>query len=294
MAKNKSELCDAGSKKTKNTGSSGVECIEKPLERIMVARTGFRFATFADAKDKSIWLAAIAAKDIVPLYKAYAVASANVAEKKFESGTFSVVTEEAIKKTKFESYLSLCSHSALKSYGGSDYTQVIEFNKDDSIALVYDTDGVKIKGQDLTEFKVGIRNIATDDKVAFSEVEMTYEDYNQLEDNFCLIKPNWNGKDLQGIFDVDLEVVSFTATTINVKATLECSGTAVKSFTTPNFAVKNATGVDQVVTALLGSNDIYTLTGTGFVAGYTVGLNGVVTVASVNTSYEDTGAVPLV
>ena len=95
-----SELCTQDGTQTKNTGHSGIECLEGVLKRPMVARTAFRFPTLADFKDKAKWNLAIANKDIVPLYDIYNVASANVAQKKFESGTFSVVQKMQSKKPK--------------------------------------------------------------------------------------------------------------------------------------------------------------------------------------------------
>lgn len=282
----KSELCVQDGTTTKNTGHSGNECFESVLKRTMVAKTAFRFDTIADFKDKAKWLLAVAAKDVVPLYDAYSVAAANVAQKKFESGTFSIVTEDAIKKTKYESYLGFCSHRALSSYEESEYTQVFEFNKDGSLIGCYDSDGIQIKGQDLTNLAVGIRNIATDAKPPFSEVEMTYRDFKELENNYCVVVPTWSEKDLKGIFDVELSQVARTSTSIKVKLTLECTGTDVTNFIGTNFVVKNAVGAVETVSFVPYDPvaKCYEFTGTGFAAGYTVELAGVVTI--VGNNYE--------
>lgn len=282
----KSELCVQGGEKTKNTGHSGNECLESVLKRNMVAKTAFRFDTVADFKDKAKWITAVANKDIVPLYDAYAVAAANVAQKKFESGNFSIVTEDAIKKTKYESYLGFCSHKALASYEESEYTQVFEFNKDGSLIGVQDSDGIKVKGQDLTNLSVGIRNIATDAKPPFSEVEMTYRDFKELQDNFVVVLPTWSDKDVQGVFDVELSQVAMTTTSIKVGLTLECSGTDVTNFIAANFIVRDVAGAVQTVSFVPydSVNKCYEFTGTGFLVGFTVELNGVITV--VNSNYE--------
>jgi len=286
---NKSELCVKDGTTTKNTGHSGNECFESVLKRTMVAKTDFRFVALADFKDKAKWLLAIAAKDIVPLYDAYAVAAANVAQKKFESGTFSIVTEDAIKKTKYESYLGFCSHRALSSYEESEYTQVFEFNKDGSLIGCYDSDG-KIKGQDLTNLAVGIRNIATDAKPPFSEVEMTYRDFKELQERFCVVVPTWSEKDLQGIFDVELSQVARTSTSIKVALSLECTGANVTNFTGANFVVKDAAGAVQTVSFVPydAVAKCYEFTGTGFAAGYTVELAGVVSIVSTNYELVET------
>lgn len=286
----KSELCTTNGENTKNTGHSGNECLESVLKRTMVAKTAFRFDTVADFKDKAKWILAVANKDIVPLFDAYAVAAANVAQKKFESGNFSIVTEDAIKKTKYESYLGFCSHAALASYEESEYTQVFEFNKDGSLIGVFDTDGIKVKGQDLTNLSVGIRNIATDAKPPFSEVEMTYRDFKELQNNFCVVVPDWSDKDVQGIFDVLLTQVARTTTSIKVGVKLECSGTDVTNFVRANFIVRNAAGAVQSVTFVPydAVNKCYEFTGTGFATDFTVELNGVVTVGTTNYELVET------
>lgn len=290
----KNELCNVETNKPKNTGHLGNECLEGVLVRVFIAKNGFRFPTFADFKDKSKWLLAIATKDIVPLYDAYAVTAANVAAKKYESRNFSIETEKAVKKTDFESYLGFCSHAALASYEHSNYDQVFEFT-DELVAGVYDIDGIKIKGQDLKNFNVGIRNIPTDAKPAFSKVEMTFRDYKELEKNYAIAKPVWSQSDLNGILDVLLEKVSNTATLIKIKASLECSGGKITVFTAANFIVKNVAGVVQTPTSITYNivDDTYDIVGTGFTTGFTIDLNGVVSFPSTSTNYENIALVTL-
>jgi len=285
------ELCGSDTSKPKNTGFSGKQCLEGLMEKVAVARDGFSFDSLADFKDKDKWLEAIANKDIVPLFDAYVVTPANTDATQYTVGNFSFETASAVKITTFESYLGFCSHAALKSYANSEYTQVFEFNNDGSILGVGNEDG-SVKGQDLKDLNVGIRTIATSDKPATTLVRLTYKDYNQLEDNAVVIKPSWSPADIDGIFDVELEFVSATATTIKFKATRECGHAPVLVLTTADVVVKNASGVVQT-TSFVGAdaNGVYTLTGTAFATGYTVEIDGVVTV--VDTLYEGVEPMPI-
>jgi len=283
------ELCGGENSKPKNTGSNGVECLEGVLERLFVARSGFQFPTFADFKDKDKWLDAIEAKDIVPLYTAYTVANANTDATTFTAGTFSYETSPAAKITTYESYLGFCSHAALKSYANSGYTQVFELNNDGSIVGV-NVDGGAVKGQDLQRLGVGIRQRPVPDKPATTLVTVAYKDYNQLEDNACVIKPTW-GSELHGIFDVHLTQVSASATSIKFKAITDCGNRPLTSLVAGDIVVKNAAGVVQTVTFVPADGDgIYEVTGTGFANGFTVEIDGVVTIVA--TMYE--GDEPLI
>lgn len=286
MVKSKSEVCDTATKVVKNTGQRGLPCLEGTLVKGAVAKQDFRFATFADFKNLTKWNEAIAAKDIIPLYDAYEVADENTEATKYETGNFSYETSPAVKKTGFESYLSFCSHAALASLRGSEYSQMFEFNSDGSVVGIYDSDGIKIKGQDLKDLNIGIRNRATKDKVPFTKVVATYRDFKELEENYAVAKPTWTAADIDGIYDVVIEQVSASATSIKVRVTEECSSAKVKTLISGDLIVKDTTGGVETVTFVGydADNDLYELTGTAIADGFTVSLNGVVTAGEV--SYE--------
>lgn len=271
------KLCGSGKTKPKNTGANE-QCFEGVLDKGYVAKKAFRFANQADFENVSVWKTAIKNKDIVPLYSAYSVTPANVDAKNFENGNFSIQTAKAIKKTTFESYLSFCSHSALKSYANSEYTQLFELTESGAIIGVNTADG-KIKGQDIT-LAVDIRTIQVSDKVPTSKVTLTYRDYEELEDNANVFIPTWDASEsLQGIFDVYLVQTSANSTTIKFTASSGCAGggSLVNSLVAGNLVLKNVAGVVQTVTfGGVDSNGVYTLTGTGFANGFTLSLNGVV------------------
>lgn len=273
------ENCGSENNNHYNTGAKK-QCLEGVTEKHYVAKNGFKFASVADFKDKAKWIEAIQAKDIVPLYEAYELAPENTEATFYETGNFKYETAPAVKKVSFESYLGLCSHRAIKSYNDSSvYTQVFEFtNKGEIIGVVTDDGG--IKGQELSSLNVGIRNVATKDKPAFTKVSLTYKDYNEFENNPAIIKPGFGYLELEGIYDVELTLVSASATQIKFKAGVGCSGgdSFVKSLISTDVILLNASGAAYTHTFVSAdANGVMTLTGTGFTNNFSINLNDVVT-----------------
>jgi len=283
-------LCGSTTKPAKNTGHKGPECIEGVMEKVAVAKDEFAFDSVEAFEDKDEWKDAIAVKDIVPLFDAYVVTNANTEATNYSTGKFTYETAPAVKIRTFEAYLGFCSHAALKSYANSVYTRIFEFNNDGSIVGV-NTDNGGVKGQLLSKLGVGIRQASVADKPATTVVTLTYADYNELEDNACVIKPGWTHTDIPGIFDVELELISATATSIKFKAYSDCGSDLVTNLVAANVVVKNAAGVTQTTTFVAAdANGVYTINGTAFATGYTVSINGVVIQAEI--MYE--GVEPLV
>lgn len=273
-----------GSSSSRNTGAKK-QCLEGLTDRMYAGKKGFKFASVADFESKTKWLEAIAAKNIVPFYKAYELTAENTEATVYETGDFVYETSPAVKKTSFESYLGFCSHRAMKSYNDStEYTQIFEStNKGEFIGV---SDGLGVKGQDVS-IRVGIRNIATKDKPAYTKVSLTFDDYNQLEDNPVVIKTGFLSSDLDGIYDLKLTQVSASATSIKFTASVGCTAgeDKITSLVSANMVVKNEVGAVQTASFVAAdANGVYTLTGTGFANGFTVNVNGVVTI--VDISYE--------
>lgn len=273
--------CEGGNS-SKNTGAKK-QCLEGLTDRMYAARKGFKFATVADFESKAKWIEAIAAKNIVPLFKAYELTAENTEATVYETGDFSYETAPAVKKTSFESYLGFCSHRALKSYNEStEYTQIFESTNKGEFIGVSHGDGVK--GQELSSLKVGIRNAPTKDKPAYTKVTLTYDDYNELEDNPVVIKTGFLSSDLDGIYDVKFTQVSASATSIKFTASVGCTAgeNNISSLVQANVVVKNVAGAVVIATLVpADSNGVYELTGTGFATGFKVDLAGVITTAGI-------------
>jgi hypothetical protein len=257
-----------------NTGTIK-ECLEGLTTKLYIAHASQRFATLAEFKDMTAWEAAITDKSVVPLFNVYEVASANTDAVIYETGNFVYTTKKEIKKMTSESYLSLCSHRALKSFENSEYTQIYEVTEAGEILGVFDTDGVKIKGQDITNFDVAIRERPTNDKPAYSMVTITFRDFDELEDNGVIVKTTWDPNMLNGIFQLQLQVITQTATEITFKAVASCGANNYNTLTDADMLLLDAAGEAQVISAMTNLNNVYTITGVALVSG-TLGTAGVI------------------
>ena len=118
-------------------------------------------------------------------------------------------------------------------------------------------------------------------------VTVNYKDFNEFEDHGVILYPDFSADDLFGIFDAHLHQVAATSTQLTVKVTTGCAGgdAPVTGLVLANFIVKNASGQVQTVTFAEGEKGEYVLTGENFANGFTVALNGVVSVEDM--AYEN-------
>ncbi|MBP1222660.1 hypothetical protein [Flavobacterium sp. 1355] len=276
--------CKNKKKAKKNTGAKE-QCLEGLTIKTAVHIPGFKFDSIADAKDKAKWDTAIAAKQIIPLYEVEELASANTEDTVFEGRRNQYITSSGKKVSTYNSFLSLCSHSALKTYHKSELG-LFEFTEDGAIKGVINDDGT-VKGQSIV-MNVGKRIDPTADRPASTQVTLNYKDYNEFEDDGAIFRPEgWGADDIYGIFDVTINQVSASSTEIEFTATDGCSGgdEELTAFLAANIVVKDTTGATETVSFVpANSEGVYKVTGTGFANGFTVGLNGVITQTGI--SYE--------
>lgn len=268
----------------RNTGAKE-QCLEGLFIKPALAIPGFSFPTVSAAKTKAAWDAAIAAKQLFPLYEVEELASANTEDTFYEGRSRQYRTASGKKVSTFTSFLGLCSHSALKAFHGKEMG-LFEFTEDGAIKGVIMDNGM-VKGQDVV-LNIGKRLDATADRPPSTLITTNYKSADQFEDDGAILRPEtWGYIDLYGVFDVNLVQVSANATTIKVKANDGCAGgdSALTAFIAANFKVRNLAGAVVTTTFVEADADgVYTLVGTGFVSGFTVELNGVVTMAGM--AYE--------
>jgi hypothetical protein len=276
--------CAQSEAKTLNTGAKE-QCLTAPVVRHALAETDQEFTTATEAKSLAVWRTAEAAKQIIPLFGVEALATADTEDTYFE-GRNRYKTKNGKKIRTFESHLGECSHRALASYNGKKM-RVYEFTDAQEIKACT-VDGVKVRGQ-LVTIEVGKLVDATDDKPQFTPVTLTYEDYKEYENGPVRLKPTWSNIELQGIFDVTLEIVGVpTSSQIKFKASGGCSGDdEVKVFVDENILVTETNGVTPITHSFVApdANGIYTLTSAAlFANGQLVKLAGVV--QSTEATYE--------
>lgn len=275
--------CVADENKNLNTGAKE-QCTQSPVIRHSLATSEQEFATATAAKTLAGWKTDRDLKKIIPLFEIEELAIADTADT-FKEGNKKYRTSVGKKIRTFNCVLGPCSHRALKSYHGKKM-RVYEFTEAQEIKATT-IDGVKVRGQ-LVTIEVGKLVDAVKDNYQYSPVTLTYEDYNEFENNPVVLKPTWSHIDLNGIMDVDLTLVSASATSIKFTADAGCVGDAVTSLLTAEVSLKTALGV-AVTHSFVGAdaNGVYELTGTGFTNGMLIDLVGVV--SKTEDSYESTG-----
>ena len=288
MNKNYNDTCGGSEHTYLNTGAKD-QCLEAVTVLLILAKDSFRFDSITDFKSKVKWDEAIKSRDLVPLFELYELANANTEETYYESRNFKKRTGKAMKVVTAEAYLSLCSDAALRSYANTEYNRLFEITEDGDIIGVFDTDGIKIKGQKIKDFTVGIRENATTAKPATTSITITYSDYMELVDSSIISQPSFDPVlDLYGIFNANFLVLPSPAPaatgfkfTVNVGCKSEKYMTEITS-----LKFNDTSGADQNATFTFDSaTGIYTAAGTSLVTGELT-TDGVQQDAVTGDSYE--------
>lgn len=257
----------------KNTGAVN-QCLEAITVRHVLAPIGQKFDSRTLAKSLSEWKDQIAAKDLIPLYDAENMTIGDTEPTYEETRKQKLKITDGKKVRSFEYKLGFCSHAALTSYDGKKM-QVYEITEDNEL-LAVSKDGIAVTGQTVV-VEVGMRKSTLADKKAFTMVTLSYTDFRELEQDGQLLSLPFGESDILGIFDATIEQVSASATEVKFKVLAGCEGTPVKSLLDTDFTYKTSVGVDVVHTFVeADANGVYTFTGTGFVTGNVIDLNGVV------------------
>lgn len=269
----------------KNTGAKE-QCLEGVTIRHALATDEQEFATVTALKTLATWKADRDLKKIIPLYEIEELTPADTEDTYFE-GNSKYRTKKGKKIRQFNCFLGLCSHNALKSYSGKKL-RLYEFTDAQEIKAI-SVDGVKVKGQ-LVTITVGKRVDAANDKPAYTPVTLEYADFNEFEDNGVIVKPTWSHIELEGIFDVSVELVSASATEIKFTVNGGCAGDdLITSLTDEDFTFVDSSG-DAVAHSFVAAdaNGVYTFTGTGFANNNVINLDGIVVQAE--ATYESSGS----
>lgn len=273
MANLINEVCgtDAASQ-PKNLGGKK-QCIEGAVLTGLLARDGFYFDSVADAKDPVKQKAAIAAKDVVPLPEFETVEDENTEATTVEKRRKTIISKQGVAGSRYGIDASMCTYAGLKTYQDSDYTRIFEITDADDEEMTCDIDeSGKVFGRKLTSTIVGLRTRTNLENDASVPLSLKFS-----KDTYSIIKTGNKFADLEGIFDIEFELVGIpTSTSIKFKALSGCSGRVVKTLETGDVILKNAPGATQSVTFTApDANGVYELVGTAFANGYTLSSNGV-------------------
>lgn len=264
----------------KNTGASE-QFLEGTSIRHALATLDQKFATQTSAKTLADWKADRDLKKIIPLFEIEELTDADTADKTFEGREKTYTTAYGKKVRKFNCYVGVASHSALKSYNGKKM-RIYEFTDKQEI-LGTTPDNVIVKGQ-LVTVKIDKRKSPMPDKPGYTPVEITYADYTEFEDKAVILRPTWSHIELNGIFDVNITQDSASTTSVKFKVS-DLNGNKVTSLANADLVFLKPDGTAQAHSFVAADADgIYEFTGTGFVTASTIKTNGVV--AQTEASYE--------
>ena len=263
------DRCSETSNTPINTGKKE-QCLNKPFSTFFKFRNGFTFASVAASKTDAAWIEGIKNKDIIPTYEIDTIADNETAKVEFEGRSTTHLIKDAVAGSVYGFRLSTCSHEALKSLESSGYTDIMRATSDNYFRCTINADGT-VSPEDVTYFSVGTQKEATLTEVALTEVSIKYGAYEPSD-----LKADFNLASLEGILDIDFEVVSASSTEVKFKAIDSCSGSVMTSLEAANVQILDTDG-DVVTTSLVSadSSGVYTFTGTGFTTGYTIGTVGV-------------------
>lgn len=244
----------------------------------------FGFDSLEELKSKEAWDTAIAEKKIYPLYEVEEYAIADTEDTFFEGLRKQYKTANGKKIRTFRSIIGLCSYAALKSHSGKP-GRVFEFTEDPGIKAVQNEN--LFKGQKAT-LEVGKLQDGISGTPQSTVVTVNYTDEDEYTYNGVNVRlDGWGDQDIFGIFDVNIEVVSASATSVKFKAIAGCAGGSqeVSSLESANIVMREADGsIADASFVPADSDGVYELTGTGFANGFTISTDGVVTISGM--SYE--------
>lgn len=277
------EVCSTDATSIKNIGSKK-QCLESPVKTPFVAKSTFAFATLADFRNKTKWLEAIEAKNIIPLPNVEGITTSNTDPVR-RTGRFTDYTlKDGVRGTTYRFDIAVCTYEALITYENSDYTRVFRATTKDEVTCDVQDDG-SVKGENLSSLLVGLRSDATDDDVPFVNVDLKYE-----SKVFDILKPGFAVTELEGINDITVEITSAAAGEIKFKTIDKCSNATKTNFVGGDIVVLDAAGDAFAVSFVAAdANGDYTITPSvgNFANDFTIDLDGVIQQADM--FYESTG-----
>lgn len=248
--------------------------------KLALTTKDFQFDTQTLAEDQSEWLKAIKQVSnrvrVLPYILENEDQSEEMKKQEFTGGDAIVISEGKTAEL-FKMQLSVADYRKLRTYNNKEF-RVIEIDSEGNLRGT-SPDDVVFKGYEATEIYVGKLSRTIGDSVPLVSVYIKYKEPSEISDDLVVLQPRelsedaWDPRDLDGLTDVELSLVSATTTKIVVKATAYQKGELLAGFDTAgDFLVKNTTGVTQTITITDNNDGTYDLVGTAFANNFTVEL----------------------
>ena len=265
------DIC--GNDAVKNTGTKDLKRLGEVVKYVL-AKEGQKFANETEFKTEANWNTAKQNKDVIVMYDVETVEDTSTEDTYEDTRTNKIRTKNGRPSASFKHNTDVCSYGAIKSIEHSVYTRIFEITSKGYVIGVANSDG-SIQGRKMKNFIVPQLKRATSEASESVTVEVIYKSAMDIVDNPAIVSPSFDIEELEGIYDIELEIVSASATEIVVKAKAGCCGLDVSSFSGTDWKLLTTAGATQSITADSHANGQYTLTGTGWVTG-TLELNGVI------------------
>ena len=241
----------------------------RTLKLILTSST-FTHATQSLAETESEWQDGIDEENIFVLPYIYENEDMSVEAVMQEfAGGDSLKVSEGTYAEKCKLHISVADMIKLQSYKNKTWRMFIVDDRGNILGTT--PDGAIFKGFELTTFDVDKMNLTAGDVKRMVPIYYKMRNITEWSENAAVIKPrklsadDWDPRDLDGLTDVEITVVSAIATKVVVRATAYLKGVAIVGFTAVTDWIL-ATG--QTITGVTDNGDgTYDLAGTGLVTG---------------------------
>lgn len=250
------DICGEGSA-TKNTGAKNQKFLGATVKYILT-KEDFSVDRH-DINTINEWRNFLQEKRIVVFYEVESLENSNQEAGYYESRINKVRTKDARKSKKFKHELGICSYAALKSYENSEYTRIIEITSEGYLVGVANSDNA-LKGQKISSFIVNLREEATAESIEITTAEVVYKDAMELMNNPFVVNAPAELIDLEGVFEVYLEKLNRSTTSLTVKASAGCCDVIVPQISQPGWKLTTTYGSDVSISAVSRSGNEFTFT----------------------------------
>lgn len=247
---------------------------EGMLKMIILAKDYVSIATGELALTKATWDTLVQAEDIIPIPVAISTEPMNEGSVYEQTPLGSMWVRDGRMEVKYNINTNLDLHSKMRSLNGSEYTKVFYVYNSGLIAGTQTPSDATINPYELALMHVEYHTDNDGTAGGKTPIFLSFEDAREFQDYPKFLQPTWNPLKLQALKNVQLEVVSASATSIVVKAYIphikEGYKNPVEGLVTADFLSTTAAGVVETIVATEDANvpGTYTLAGTGLVTGF--------------------------
>lgn len=246
--------------------------------KIILTKSDFQFADQTTAETQTNWQTAINEENIFVL--PYIYENEDMSEESVMqdfAGGDSLKVRDGSYAEKGKLHLSVSDMRKLGTYKNKTW-RMFKVDENGNIEGT-SPDNTVFKGKELTTFEVEKMNLTVGDVKRMVGIYYKEREVSEWTEKGVALRPlklttdAWDPRDLDGLTDVELTVVSSSATKIVVSAEAYLKGVALSGFDQiTDWVVKNTSGVSQSITVTDNNDGTYDLDGTGFATDFTVNL----------------------